>query len=176
MDLQLTPNQNAFVRQAIEGGRLRRGEDAVREALSLWEERERTRGEILGAADGAEASLACGEGRPITHESMQELAASAKQRDVLVWPPSRVPPADGISAHSAGDVEIADRLIDSITDRFFLLASHPHKGRARDEDLRPRLRSFPAGEYVIIYGVRDEDVLILRVLRGSRNLASLFGH
>jgi toxin ParE1/3/4 len=71
---------------------------------------------------------------------------------------------------------IADRLIGSITDRFFLLASHPHLGRARDEDLRPGLRSFPVGEYVILYRIEDEDVVILRVLRGSRNIAALFSH
>ena len=47
--------------------------------------------------------------------------------------------------------------------------------RARDEDLRPGLRSFPVGEYVIIYRIQDEDVLILRVLRGSRDIAVLFG-
>ena len=76
----------------------------------------------------------------------------------------------------SASVEIADRLIDSITDRFFLLASHPNIGRSRDEDLRPGLRSFPVGEYVIIYRIEDEDVLILRVLRGSRNIEALFGH
>ena len=80
-----------------------------------------------------------------------------------------------VASKSAG-VEIADRLIDSITDRFFLLASHPNIGRSRDEDLRPGLRSFPVGEYVIIYRIEDEDVLILRVLRGSRNIEALFGH
>jgi toxin ParE1/3/4 len=53
---------------------------------------------------------------------------------------------------------------------------HPNLGRARDEDLRPGLRSFPVGEYVILYRIEDEDVVILRVLRGSRNMAALFGH
>jgi len=42
--------------------------------------------------------------------------------------------------------------------------------------LRPGLRSFPVGEYSIIYRTQDEDVLILRVLRGSRNIPALFGH
>jgi plasmid stabilization system protein ParE len=46
-------------------------------------------------------------------------------------------------------IEIADRVIDSITDRFFLLATWPHIGRRRDGDLRPGLRSFPVGAYVI---------------------------
>jgi len=79
-------------------------------------------------------------------------------------------------ATKSRSVEIADRLVDSVTDRFFLLASHPNVGRARDEDLRPGLRSFSVGEYVIIYRIQDEDVLILRVLRGSRNIEALFGH
>jgi len=56
-----------------------------------------------------------------------------------------------------------------------LLASHPNIGRARDEDLRPGLRSFPVGEYIVIYRVHDEDVVILRVLRGSRDLYAMFG-
>ena len=43
MEVHLTPDQKAFVRQAIESGRLHREEDAVQEALSLWEERERAR-------------------------------------------------------------------------------------------------------------------------------------
>jgi len=80
MEVQLTPDQKAFVRQAIETGRLQREEDAVKEALSLWEERERTRAEILSAVDEAEASLARGEARPITQESMRELADQVKQR------------------------------------------------------------------------------------------------
>ncbi len=80
MEVQLTPDQKAFVRQAIGSGRLRREEDAVKEALSLWEERERTRAEVLAAVDEAEASLVRGEGRPITQESMRELAGEVKRR------------------------------------------------------------------------------------------------
>jgi putative addiction module CopG family antidote len=54
MEVHLTPDQKAFVRQAIESGRLNREEEAVQEALSLWEQRERTRAEILAAVDVAE--------------------------------------------------------------------------------------------------------------------------
>lgn len=53
MEVNFTPDQKAFIRQAIESGRLHREEDAVQEALSLWEERERTRAEILTAVDVA---------------------------------------------------------------------------------------------------------------------------
>jgi hypothetical protein len=80
MDVQLTPDQKALVRQAIEGGRLLREEDAVKEALSLWEERERTRAEILAAVDEAEASHARGEERIITQEFIRELAEEVKRR------------------------------------------------------------------------------------------------
>jgi putative addiction module CopG family antidote len=80
MEVQLTPDQKAFVGQAIQSGRLRQEEDAVREALALWEERERTRAEVLTAVDEAEGSFARGEAREITEPSMRELAADIKQR------------------------------------------------------------------------------------------------
>ena len=83
MEVHLTPDQEAFVRQAIETGRFHRAEDAIQEALSLWEERERKRIEILAAVDAAEASLARGEGRVITQQSMRELAEEVKQRGRL---------------------------------------------------------------------------------------------
>ena len=81
MEVHLTPDQEAFVRQAIATGRFHRAEDAVQEALSLWEKRERTRAEILAAVDVAEASLARGEGSSITtQQSMREFAGKVKQR------------------------------------------------------------------------------------------------
>ena len=80
MEAHLTPDQKEFVRQAIESGRLHAEEDAIQEALLLWEERERTRAEILAAVDVAEVSLARGEGRTITQESMRQLADEVKQR------------------------------------------------------------------------------------------------
>jgi toxin ParE1/3/4 len=85
---------------------------------------------------------------------------------------------DGIwyyTAKESGNIEVADRLIDSITDRFFLLAGHPYVGRRRDHDLRPGLRSFPVGEYVIIYRIEGDDVMILHVAHGRRDLEALFG-
>ena len=75
-------------------------------------------------------------------------------------------------ATKSGSFEIADRLIDSITERFFLLSAHPYAGRTRDEDLRSGLRSFPVGNYIILYRVEEEDVVILRVVRGTRDIAS----
>jgi toxin ParE1/3/4 len=76
-------------------------------------------------------------------------------------------------ARESGSIEIADRLIDSITDRFLLLASHPYLGRRRDDDLRPGLRSLPFGMYVIVYRIENEDVLILHVMHGRRDIETL---
>jgi toxin ParE1/3/4 len=76
-------------------------------------------------------------------------------------------------ARQSGSVDTAERLIDLITDRFFLLSRHPYLGRARDQDLRPGLRSFPVGAYVIVYRIQEADVVILRVLHGSRNITEL---
>jgi len=81
MEVRLTANQEAFIRQAIETGRLHHEEDAVEEAMLLWEERERRRLEILASVDKAEASLARGEGRRITtYEEVAQLAGDVKRR------------------------------------------------------------------------------------------------
>ena len=80
MEVQLTSDQISFARRAVESGRLHTEEDAVQEALALWEERERGRVEFQASIDDARASLARGEGRVITQESMRELAAEVRDR------------------------------------------------------------------------------------------------
>jgi Arc/MetJ-type ribon-helix-helix transcriptional regulator len=80
MEVQLTSDQKAFARRAVESGRIRSEEEAVKEALILWEDRERQRLEFLATLDRSRASLARGEGRVITQESMRELAAEVKER------------------------------------------------------------------------------------------------
>ena len=52
----------------------------MHEALAVWEERERRRTEFLLTLDDARASLARGEGRVITQESMRQLANEIKER------------------------------------------------------------------------------------------------
>ena len=80
MQVELTVDQKAFARQAVQAGRLHHEGEVIEEALALWESRERTRAEILAAMELAEASLARGEGRIITEQSMLDLAADVKQR------------------------------------------------------------------------------------------------
>jgi len=57
MEVQLTSDQKAFAHRAIESGRLRTEQEAVEEALALWEERERQRAEFLLKLDHAKQSL-----------------------------------------------------------------------------------------------------------------------
>ena len=72
----------------------------------------------------------------------------------------------------SGSLETAHRFLESIYRRFLLLGQYPHAGRRRD-DLRPGVRSFPVGDYLVLYRVEGNDVLIQRVVRGSRDLAAL---
>jgi putative addiction module CopG family antidote len=80
MEVTLALDQEAFIRRAIDSGRFNHAEEAVKEALLLWEERERRRTDILMALDDAEASIARGEGIAITPKSMKDLAADVKRR------------------------------------------------------------------------------------------------
>lgn len=57
MDIELTPEQDSLVSLVIEQGRLEHREDAVRDAMVLWERRERARIELL-------AELEAGDSRP----------------------------------------------------------------------------------------------------------------
>jgi Arc/MetJ-type ribon-helix-helix transcriptional regulator len=74
MQIDLTPEQQDFVRQAVESGRFGRPEDAVQAAMTLWVDRERRRAEILAAVDIARASIRSGESIEVTKESMRALA------------------------------------------------------------------------------------------------------
>jgi toxin ParE1/3/4 len=78
-------------------------------------------------------------------------------------------------AIESGSETTADHQIDSITNRFYLLANHPRLGRARDDDLGRGRRSFPVDDYVIVYRIVGADVLISRVIHARRDLLAIFG-
>lgn len=79
MQIRLTPEQQEFIRRAVDGGRFESAEDAVRTAVTLWVERERRRADILAAVDLAEAAIDRGEGMEVTPESMRALAEDVKR-------------------------------------------------------------------------------------------------
>ncbi len=76
-------------------------------------------------------------------------------------------------AVESASADVAERLIDSITNHFWLLSKHPQLGRRRDHDLSPGLRSLAVGSYVIIHRIEGRDVLILHVMHGRRDLKTL---
>jgi len=63
--------------------------------------------------------------------------------------------------------EIADRIVDRITDRFWLLGEHPGAGKASDV-IAASVKCFPAGKYLIYYRAMRRGTDILHVFRGSR--------
>jgi toxin ParE1/3/4 len=76
--------------------------------------------------------------------------------------------------HIADDNEpAADRFVDLLVRHFRLLGDNPHAGRRRDE-LRPGYRSFPVGEYLILYRIAQPGVHIMHVVHGRRDLEALF--
>jgi Arc/MetJ-type ribon-helix-helix transcriptional regulator len=80
MQIDLTPEQQDFVRQAVESGRFDRAEDAVQAAMALWVERERRRTEILAAVDIAKASIGRGEGIETSRGRKTEWPGAVRRR------------------------------------------------------------------------------------------------
>jgi hypothetical protein len=80
MQITLTPEQEAFVRRAMADGRIARAEDALTEAMLLWEDREWARSELIASLDAAKDSLARGEGRTISQRSIQVMTQDVKKR------------------------------------------------------------------------------------------------
>ena len=61
------------------------------------------------------------------------------------------------------NVKAAESVYDRIRDKIAFLAENPAAGRSR-EDLRPGLRSFPVGQYLIFYVPFDKSILISRIV------------
>ncbi|QDC00067.1 type II toxin-antitoxin system RelE/ParE family toxin [Mesorhizobium sp. 8] len=67
--------------------------------------------------------------------------------------------------------DAADRLLDRFERRIRLLATQPLSGVARD-DLGREIRQVVVGNYLLLYRVEGDDILIPRVLHGRRDLAA----
>lgn len=67
----------------------------------------------------------------------------------------------------------ADRFLTKLDAKFSKIAQFPNLGRQRNEIL-PGLRSLPMDQYLILYIPIDQDVDILRVVSGYRDLTALF--
>ena len=73
----------------------------------------------------------------------------------------------------ANNPDTADKFLDSITQKFEMLTNFPNMGRKRDE-LLSALRSFPVDDYLIFYRQIEEQIEIVPVVSGYRDLDALF--
>jgi toxin ParE1/3/4 len=71
------------------------------------------------------------------------------------------------------DPSEADKTLRAFDDKLQLLSDFPHAGRSRKE-LRPRLRSFPVGKYMLFYRPLRDGVELVRVVQGARDLRKIF--
>jgi toxin ParE1/3/4 len=83
--------------------------------------------------------------------------------------------------------EIADRIaqesglkksedfLNQLESKFSKLVIFPHLGRKRDEIL-PNIRSIPFDNYLVLYMPIGDDLEILRVVSGYRDLGALFAN
>ena len=89
----------------------------------------------------------------------------------VCWTESALGHLDSIFDFIAQDShEYAARMVDRITRRSQQLARFPRSGRAVPEYASPRVREVVEASYRIIYVVKDENVDVLAVLHGARDL------
>ncbi|HLG98333.1 MAG TPA: type II toxin-antitoxin system ParD family antitoxin [Bryobacteraceae bacterium] len=79
MEVKLTPRQEFLIQRAIEQGRYRSADDAVRDAMARWEERERERIDLTTDIGRAEADLKSGSYQDYTDDTLAFLAEELKR-------------------------------------------------------------------------------------------------
>jgi toxin ParE1/3/4 len=70
-------------------------------------------------------------------------------------------------------LRVADRLIDRITDQFWILGEHAEEGKPA-ENIAAGVRCFPAGRYLIYCRRTRRGVDILHVFHGARDQKRAF--
>jgi toxin ParE1/3/4 len=65
-------------------------------------------------------------------------------------------------------LEIADRVVDRITERFWLLGEHPSAGKLAGH-IASGVKCFPAGKYLIYYRKTRRSTDILHIFHGARD-------
>ncbi|MEM1253940.1 MAG: type II toxin-antitoxin system RelE/ParE family toxin [Cyanobacteria bacterium P01_H01_bin.21] len=79
--------------------------------------------------------------------------------------------ADYIAQKSG--LEQAEQFLEKLDSKFAKIAQFPKLGRQRNEVL-PNLRSLSLDSYLILYMPIDQNIDILRVVSGYRDLSALF--
>jgi toxin ParE1/3/4 len=74
---------------------------------------------------------------------------------------------------AADNPDAADALLRDLDAALETLSNFPHAGRRRHE-LRPRLRSYPVGNYLVFYRPLRNGIELVRVLHGARDVRRIF--
>ena len=74
---------------------------------------------------------------------------------------------------SRSSLVTADRVVDRITDRFWLLGEHPDAGKSAG-DIAVGVKCFPAGKYIIYYRKTRRGTDILQIFHGARDQRTAF--
>lgn len=67
----------------------------------------------------------------------------------------------------------ASNLFDAIRQKCKLVANFPNMGKSYAQ-VRPNLRGFLVGDYIIFYYAHKQGIFIVRIISGYRNLDTLF--
>ena len=73
---------------------------------------------------------------------------------------------------AADNLDAAVRMIDRFTEAFELLAAQPSLGEVCRGRLQ-HVRRFSVGNYLIVYRMSDDEIVIARVLHGARDWEGL---
>jgi len=80
-----------------------------------------------------------------------------------------------IVAYIATDsVDTAIGVSDRLEGTFTILGDNPNAGRLRPE-IGADIRSFPTGQYIVLYRSIDSEVIIVRIVHAVRDLDRLLG-
>jgi toxin ParE1/3/4 len=74
---------------------------------------------------------------------------------------------------SRASMVTADRVVDRITDRFWLLGEHPDAGKSAG-DIAVGVKCLPAGKYLIYYRKTRRGTDILHIFHGARDQRMAF--
>ena len=80
---------------------------------------------------------------------------------------------DIIDYFTERNVEAGDLLLNEFTKKCRYITQFPLIGRSYSQ-IYNYLRGIPMQNYIIFYRVIDEDIEIMRVIRGDRNLEAIF--
>jgi len=92
----------------------------------------------------------------------------------LLFTPRAVADLEAIHDYIAREsLERADATIDRVRERSRILRKWPELGRQRAE-LGRGVRSFPVGPLIVLYRLGGDDIEIVRVIDGRRDVAAAF--